>query len=257
MIALRAFLKQFGLVVFVHRLVLGLPSYLSFLIYASGGLSIGERFRLITRVHRISRRLVCAHDETEAMAMIQSILELPPELEGVIVEAGCFQGGSAAKLSLAAQLTGRTLVLCDSFEGIPDNDESHGPSGHQGPLAFEKGTFAGRLEEVRANITEHGEIGQCEFVKGWFDETLPQFRQPIAMIFLDVDLATSTRTCLRYLYPLLQPGCVLYSHDAAFPRVREVFADEPFWRDVVGAPMPTVEARFSSTMIRIRKAGSR
>lgn len=251
--SLRRYLKRFAPVVFVHRLVLGFPSYLAFVLWARG-LSLGQRLRLVRRVNRISRRLICAHDEVEAMTMVQSILEVPPAVEGVIAEAGCFKGGSSAKLSLAAQLTGRRLVVFDSFEGIPDNDETHGPTGHQGPIAFEKGTFAGRLDEVQANISREGEIASCEFIKGWFTDTMPHFHQPIAMIFLDVDLAASTRTCLKYLYPLLQPGCLLYTHDDGLMRVREVFADEQFWKVELGVPVPAIDARLSATMVRIRKA---
>lgn len=252
---LRRQLKKIAPVVFVHRLVLGFPSYLDFMLRARR-LPLGQRLRLVRRVNRISRRLICAHDETEAMAMIQSILDVPAVVEGVIVEAGCFKGGSSAKLSLAAQLTGRRLVVFDSFEGIPDNDETHGPTGHQGPIAFEMGTYAGRLDEVQGNISREGEIGSCEFVKGWFNDTLPDFHRPIAMIFLDVDLASSTRTCLKYLYPLLQPGCVLYTHDDGLARVREVFADEKFWKGELGVPVPVIEARLSKTMARIRKPAS-
>lgn len=251
---LRQCLKRIPPVLFVHRLVLGFPSYFRFLFYSQGTLSFRQRLGLVNRINRISRRLNCVHDEVEAMAMIRSILNVPRSVEGVIVEAGCFKGGSSAKLSLAAQLSGRQLVIFDSFEGIPDNQETHGPTGNQwGVIAFRKGDYAGSLDEVRNNIAREGEINCCEFIKGWFDETMPHFRRPIAMIFLDVDLASSTRTCLKYLYPLLQPGCVLYTHDAGITRVQEVFADEKFWQEEVGASLPRIDARLSSAMMRIYK----
>lgn len=239
--------------VFVYRLVLGLPSYLSFIIEPRPTLSLGGRIRLAARIHRISYRVTCAHDEVEAMAMIRSIFDIPAGADGVIVEAGCFKGGSTAKLSLAAKLTGRKLLVFDSFAGIPDNDETHGPTGEPGPVAFLPGTYAGRLEEVKANVAREGDIGSCEFIKGWFDDTMPGFNRPVAMIFLDVDLASSTRTCLKHLYPKLRPGGVLYSHDAALSRVQEVFADEQFWRAEFNQPAPSIDARLSETMMRIQK----
>lgn len=253
----RQLLKKVPAIVYLHRLVLGLPTYVRFIIEPRPALPLVARVRLMRRIHRVSHRLQCAHDEVEAVAMIRSILDIPASVDGVIVEAGCFKGGSSAKLSLAAELTGRKLVIFDSFAGIPANEETHGPTGHQGPVAFEPGTYAGAFDEVRANIAREGAIDSCEFIKGWFDDTMPHFRRPVAMIFLDVDLASSTRTCLKHLYPLLQPGCVLYTHDAELMRVQEVFADTPFWRDEVGVAVPVTEARLSAAMLRIRKAPDR
>ncbi|HLT27990.1 MAG TPA: TylF/MycF/NovP-related O-methyltransferase, partial [Zeimonas sp.] len=59
----------------------------------------------------------------------------------MLVEAGCFKGGSTAKLSLLAELAGRELVVFDSFEGLPDNDES-GQVTIQGEVSdFRKGRY--------------------------------------------------------------------------------------------------------------------
>jgi O-methyltransferase len=224
-----------------------------FVFAPAGSTTLAQRLAMVRQVNRISRTVTCAHDEDEVLAMMRSILDVPSSVDGVIVEAGCFKGGSSAKLSLAARATGRTLVVFDSFAGIPANDESHGPSGHGGAIAFEQGTYAGALDEVKANVARQGAIEHCEFVKGWFDDTLPSFNRSIVMVFMDVDLATSTRTCLKHLYPSLQPGCVLYTHDAEIARVREVFADDRFWRDEVGAERPDVDLRVSPAMMRVRK----
>jgi len=50
--------------------------------------------------------------------MVDYILrEAPP---GVLVECGCYQGGSSAKLCLVAAMTARKLYVCDSFQGLPE-----------------------------------------------------------------------------------------------------------------------------------------
>ena len=59
---------------------------------------------------------------------------------------------------------------------------------------------------------------------------MPEFDKPIAAIYLDVDLASSTRTCIKYLYPQLVPGGILYSQDGHLPLVIDVFNNEKFWR---------------------------
>ena len=38
---------------------------------------------------------------------------------GVVVECGCFMGGSTANLSLVCGIVGRGLIVYDSFEGLP------------------------------------------------------------------------------------------------------------------------------------------
>ena len=40
-------------------------------------------------------------------------------MEGVVVECGCFLGGSTANLSLVCEVVGRELIVYDSFEGLP------------------------------------------------------------------------------------------------------------------------------------------
>jgi len=109
------------------------------------------------------------------------------------------------------------------------------------------------LSEVKRNVVRYGDLGVCTFVKGWFDDTMPKFSKLIAAVFLDVDLASSTRTCLKYLYPLLTPGGVLYSHDGHLPLVVDVFRDSSFWKKEVGCSRPYIEGLGKRKLIRIIK----
>src|SRR5690606_24245892 len=106
---------------------------------------------------------------------VGAILAMPPSTGGVVVEAGCFKGGSTAKLSLAAQTVGRRLVVFDSFAGLPDHGEAHGATIFGDVTDFYPGRYAGRLDEVRANVEAFGSLETCEFVEGWFDDTMPGF----------------------------------------------------------------------------------
>src|ERR1039457_2830071 len=76
--------------------------------------------------YRISLNVHCEHSEAQFLLIASAILNLPAALAGCIVEAGCFKGGSTAKLSALARILGRKLVTFDSFEGIPENTEHHG-----------------------------------------------------------------------------------------------------------------------------------
>lgn len=209
-----------------------------------------------SRISNIGRQVCVAHNPSHALEFIYDMLALSGSVKGsgCFVEAGCFKGGSAAKFSVVAKMLGRDLVLFDSFEGLPDNDENHTVSlkGHSIEGWFDKGKFSGTLDEVRSNISAHGEISVCKFVEGWFDETMPAFSEPILAAYLDVDLASSTRTCLKYLYPLLVPGGVICSQDGDFPLVLEVFQDRAFWQDELGVAPPPIEG-LGKKIIRIRK----
>ena len=78
----------------------------SFLLDPRIGLSVGEKIHLINQLYVISSHILSYHTQAEALAYVRAILELPTSSPGVIVEAGCYKGGSTAKLSLAAAISG-------------------------------------------------------------------------------------------------------------------------------------------------------
>jgi O-methyltransferase len=137
------------------------------------------RLRLLRQVHVIGYHLPAPHAQSEMLAVMHSILALPKGVPGVVVEAGCFQGASTAKLSLAADLAGRRLVVFDSFEGMPENDEPRDKSDLHGDPRFTKGKYSAGLEDVKANVAKYGRLECCRFVKGWFSDTMPTFHEPV------------------------------------------------------------------------------
>lgn len=216
---------------------------------------LSERWRLMRRFGMISRRVICAHTQAEMIAVARSIFALPRGTPGCIVEAGCYHGGSATKLSLCAALSDRTLFLFDSFEGIPPNDEEQISHGKRRAV-FRPGAYAGSLEEVRGNIERFGDVKSCRFVRGWFSDTMPGFGEAVGVAFVDVDLVSSTRDCMRYLYPRLVPGGAIYSQDAHLSKVANLLNDESFWRQEVGVAPPRRTRLASPKLMRI-DAGAR
>jgi O-methyltransferase len=231
-----------------------IEAILGFLASKHRGLPLARRYALTRRLRAISRTIDCPHTESEILAYIDSILSLDASTPGCLVEAGCYKGGSTAKFSIAAKAARRELVVFDSFEGIPRHAEDHGTNIFGRPVTFAEGEYAGSLEEVTRNVATYGELDACRFVKGWFKDTLPGFKETIAAIYLDVDLAESTRTCLKHLYPLLRPGGTLYSQDGHLPLVLKVFGDDAFWREEVGCPKPYVHGWGTSKLLKIVKA---
>lgn len=195
-----------------------------------------EQRQWLDKFKAINQHVEIAHNQSHIMRFLLAIFELPLSVEGCVVEAGAYKGGGTAKISLATRHVNRELFVFDSFQGLPVNDEPHDKSvtGYSIRDWFSQGKFSGSLEEVKENVTNYGDISVCRFIPGWFEETLPAFRSTIALAYLDVDLASSTRTCLKYMYPLLSPGGAIYSQDGDFPLVIEVFKDEKFWLEEVG-----------------------
>jgi O-methyltransferase len=126
---------------------------------------------------------------------------------GDVVECGVWRGGMIAGI---AELFGdtRSYHLFDSFEGLPEAKEIDGkdaiiwqrnPSGsyyyNNCTAEIDYADQAMRLSKV-TKYTLH---------KGWFNETLPKFKNDslIAILRLDADWYDSTMDCLKHLFPRL------------------------------------------------------
>lgn len=123
--------------------------------------------------------------------------------DGLILEFGVFSGRT---LNLLAGLTPRTVYGFDSFEGLPEDWRP----------GFGKGRFAANLPEIVKN---------AELVVGWFDQTLPGFLAahpgPIALLHVDCDLYSSTRTIFTLCRERIIPGTVI---------VFDEYFNYPGWR---------------------------
>ena len=226
---------------------------LSFLLSPNLTISLQHRIRIVKSLYVISFSVKSPHTQGQMLAFIHTILELPRSGLGVVVEAGCYKGSSTAKFSLAADIAGREVVVFDSFQGIPDNHELHETDIFGRAVSFKKGDYCGTLDEVKTNVSKFGKLDSCRFIPGWFDDTMPRFKEPIAAVYLDVDLASSTRSCLKYLYPFLEPGGVVYSQDGHLPLVLNVFEDDGFWLNEVGCKKPQILGLGRNKLIKIIK----
>lgn len=213
--------------------------------------SFFERLRLIYKFYLISYKVDCPHTEHELISIARRILNLGPKVSGVIVEAGAYHGGSTAKLSLVAKLCGRGLRVFDSFEGMPENSETHGKSIFGREHRFPKGSHAVSLEEVKNNVNLYGDLSLCQFYKGWFSDTMPDFKEGIAAACINVDLVQSTKDCLKYLYPLVENDGVVFSQDGHFPWIIDLLGDNLFWEREVGFKLPRMEGLGRSKLVVI------
>lgn len=203
--------------------------------------SAREARALVRDVRRTVGAIPSASSVGEHLTLLQHLLLVEPAVPGVVVECGCWKGASTATLSRGADRAGRDLHVFDSFQGLPDvdsGDAEHVLLDRPEIHTYQQGMFAGPLDEVRANVARHGVLERCTFHPGWVADTLPSFEEPVVLAFIDVDLRAALDDCLRSLWPLLQPGCALFVHEAQHHEIASRFYDEEWWQSELGEPAP-------------------
>ena len=123
--------------------------------------------------------------------------QLAPDLlvRGTVLEFGVATGRTLNQF--AHWLPNKPIHGFDGFVGLPEDWTSR----------MRKGFFArSNLPRVRHN---------CQLWVGWFNETLPKFKEqiqltrPIALLHVDCDLYSSTVTILNNLRDNIVPGTVI------------------------------------------------
>ncbi len=216
-------------------------------------LSTGDRVELLRRFTHTTNHNRGYHTLAELLTVCDAIFSRADGRDLVVLEAGTGGGSSTAKLSLATQLAHGRLVAYDSFQGIPDNDELHHLLDGR-PLRFVRGAFRGRLTAVKKRVAEYGAPGVVELTKGLFDDTLPHLDTPVDVALLDVDLASSTKTCLRHIVPRLRQDGLLFSQDGHIRETIEIFEDTRFWSDDVGVPQPSYRTHWDGKLVELTPA---
>lgn len=202
-------------------------------------IGIAQRRDMVRRFEEIDRSVPLATTPMDGLLLAELLMSTSGG--GDIVECGCFSGGSSAKLSIVAAALGKRLVIFDSFKGLLVLDEYDKRDYHvrhhvEWLPVWHSGKYSASLEIVKNNITQYGEISVCDFVPGYFEDTLQDSVLPerIALAFTDVDTPTAVRTCLTRLWPRLAPGGVYASHDVALVKSLQVLLSESVWRDEIG-----------------------
>jgi len=147
-------------------------------------------------------------------------------VQGDVMEAGVFQGGTARLLKHAMSgAAGRTLFLFDSFEGM--ERVSRATDRHRA------GDFADTsLEAVRKVV---GSESYVDYRKGWVPQSFSGLDdRTFCFAHIDLDLYQSILDCMAFVYPRMPSGGVIVFDDYGFPScpgarkaVDEFFATKP------------------------------
>ena len=188
-------------------------------------MTLARKLWLGLRMFRNTLRIPTGTSYKSHLAMALKLLETAPDVAGDVVECGSWKGGSASNLSLVCQIVGRRLMVYDSFEGLPEEVPGDREATH-----YSKGDYCGTLDEVRSNVQRYGAIDQCEFVQGWFKDTLPGLNTPVLLAFLDVDLEASLETCVRHIWPRLVEQGYVFIDEVVGVDYCALFYSETYWR---------------------------
>ena len=138
----------------------------------------------------IKREMPAAIHLLDQFRVIEQRKEQTPA--GNVLDLGVYKGASTR--ALARIFPERRIFGFDSFEGLPE-DWTHAPKGSFGDVK-------GALPSVPDNVT---------LVPGWFADTLPVWArehegETIALLRVDCDIYSSTKTVFDTLGHMLRPG---------------------------------------------------
>lgn len=224
--------KSYLVIFYLIGLPLILPKYFNNKTGKYYNIGFFKKIKLILKFFKNNIKTKSASNFIEHLVMATEIMNMPSNIQGVVVECGSYKGGSTTNLSLICDLCNRKLEVFDSFEGLPEpkkKDKIHTCMQNNCSETYNKGSYTGSLKEVKKNIQKYGCIAVCKFNKGYFEKTLPYFKEKTILVFTDADLLESTKTCIKYLWPLLNKNCCFFVHEAQHSSIVNLFFDNLFW----------------------------
>jgi O-methyltransferase len=197
------------------------------------GLSVGQRLRLIRQFLRIDWQVLHAHKPHQIVAVAQGLAETSPAGGAIMVEAGCWFGGSTCKFSLLCDVYQCALHVYDSFAGVEAVDEGGN---------FFGGTYAAPRTVVEANLARFGVQQDVTLHPGWFVDTLARqaVPAPVRVAYIDCDLAKGTLESLLGIIPKLTADGAVFSQDYHISRVKKLLHTSQVW-EMLKTGEPVIE----------------
>jgi hypothetical protein len=162
------------------------------------------------------------------------------EREVLYLEFGVFRGAATRYWSKLLRNPKSRLHGFDSFEGLPEDWVGIRP----------KGDFfvEGQLPQI--------DDPRVEFFKGWFQQTLPDYKCPpheVVVMVLDADLYSSTTFVLNAMEDVIVPGTYIY-FDEFNHRLDELRAFDEFLKRT-GMKFSAVGATRSLAHVLFQRCG--
>jgi len=156
-------------------------------------------------------------------------------LAGNVVECGVAGGGTSGLLAaLLGEMAPQNMRLfcCDSFSGMPDptaHDKHNGQEAND--TGWGAGTCSAPESSVQSLCEQLGVLDRITIVKGYFEDTLPAWKDiigPIALLHADGDWYSSTKAIFENLYDQVLPGAYIQVDDYGYWEGCRLALDEFF-----------------------------
>ena len=113
-------------------------------------LSSKDKENIVKRIKNALSKIDSATSIDVHLELGKRILNLPKN-DGSIVECGCYQGASSVSLSIFSKIVGKNLIIYDSFEGLPPDEDNVGKRNY--PFlnltgTYKKGMYKSSIENV-------------------------------------------------------------------------------------------------------------
>lgn len=158
---------------------------------------------------------------------------------GCYVECGVAAG--AQVIAMAYGAPDKTIYAYDSFEGIPlpsnrddqmpgimmlsESERKSLPDPGKQELKT-TGATSVSIDDFMSHVKASGVYTKnIKPLKGWFENTVQNHTEPIAILRLDGDLYNSTYVCLKYLFPLVINGGLIIIDDIQLSGCKEAVLD--------------------------------
>ncbi len=196
-------------------------------------LKIRDKKKIIKRIQKTLGKIDSGTSIDVQIEIGKKILELNTKEKNFIIECGCFKGASTVALSIFSKIVGRKLIIYDSFEGLPEDNDNIGDRYYPHLKVtgrYSNGMYKGTKEEVVENLKNYGELDICIFREGYFKNSLKKHNEKIDLLFLDVDLLESTKECIINLWNFIVDEAYTFSDDACDMNVVSIWFDNEWWQ---------------------------
>lgn len=183
----------------------------------------------IEAIHHKNKAMLSREQALNIFYLLKEVIH--NEIEGDIVELGCYKGLTAVLIQKTLDLlnSSKQLHLYDSFQGLGRKEPEDLVDSNIGMRKCDfidnrkinKGWFQASLEEVKQNFFAF-KVREPQIYPGWFSQTIPHYLpSKIAFAHIDVDFYRSTLEALEAVYPRLMPKACLIIDDYCDPLIHK------------------------------------
>ena len=204
-------------------------------------LSSYDKKKIVQRIQITLSKINSATSLDVQIELGKKILQLDPNNKNYIVECGCFKGASSVALSIFSKITDRKLIIYDSFQGLPVDEDKISTRYYPHLKVtgkYDAGMYKGAKEEVITNLKNFGEYEACILREGFFKESMKTHKEKIDFLFLDVDLLESTKDCIVNLWNFVQDEKYVFSDDACDMDVVSIWFNNEWWQKNLNCDAP-------------------